>query len=85
MDRELLSRPKAERLVGGRRALELLVKRREIVPVRKPSGRLGFPKCELLDWQERNRVTDPVGSRMSNADIRRINASGKAAEHTGKD
>lgn len=55
MNRELLRRGKAAKLVGGRKALDEAIQAGDIVPVRC-AGEYRFVYSDLVAWQEGHRV-----------------------------
>lgn len=79
-DRELLSRPKAAKMVGGARNLDRLVRAKTIRPVVQPNGRLGFVYQEIVRWQESARVTRRTPKQYTNDELRAMTEAGYAAE-----
>ena len=61
--RDLLSKPKAARMVGGEANLERLIRTGVIVPIQQPNRRLGIVEEEIVHWQQNHRVA-PVSARV---------------------
>lgn len=77
-ERDLLSRPKAARMVGGAANLKRLVAARVIVPVALPNEREGYLESELIRWQEASRVSRRTATQYTNDELRAMTDAGYA-------
>lgn len=68
--RDLLSRPKAGRMVGGSANLQRLIDKGVITPVQQPNGRQGFVEEELVRWQQNHRVAPVLRKVYTPAELR---------------